>query len=220
MKHIIKRIIQRSAGFFFLSYLNQDRKYRYKKVEVLVKKGVFHPAFFFSTKILLNEILNHHLDQKKLLELGAGSGLISFHAAKKKAIVTASDISQIAIDGLIKNNNQLQLNISIVKSDLFDDIPAQTFDYIIINPPYYPKKAKNEIEKAWFCGEHFEYFEKLFQQLGEYINNDTIILLSLSEDCDIKTISSIALQHHFKLKEHIRKYTLWELNFVFKICRD
>ena len=51
---------------------------------------------------------------------------------------------------------------------MFDKIEKVNFDYIVINPPYFPKNPKSEKEFAWFCGSDFEYFKKLFSQLKDY----------------------------------------------------
>jgi len=96
----------------------------------------------------------------------------------------------------------------------------QNIDYyfIIINPPYYPKTAKNDREQAWFCGENFEYFEKLFKQLPSHIEHTKVIMI-LSEDCDLKRISNIASKNRLKLEIILEKTGLLEKNFIFKICK-
>ena len=216
MEKMKKKII-RTVGYLVLWYLRKDRYYTYKGIKIRVRNGVFHPAFFFSSKLLLHEVLKQNVANKKVLELGAGSGLISFHLASKRAIVTATDISQMAIDGLKENKDNLSLEMTIIKSNLFDDIPLQSFDYIIINPPYYPKKPTNDAEKAWYCGENFEYFEKLFYQLEPYTHPQSVVLMSLSEDCDFQKIASIATKYNLLFKEYINKMTLWERNYIYKI---
>ncbi len=213
----MKKKIIRTVGYLVLWYLRKDRYYTYKGIKILVRNGVFHPAFFFSSKLLLHEVLKQNIANKRVLELGAGSGLISFHLASKKAIVTATDISQMAIDGLKENKDNLNVEMTIIKSNLFDDIPLQSFDYIIINPPYYPKKPTNDAEKAWYCGENFEYFEKLFYQLEPYTHPQSVVLMSLSEDCDFQKIASIAAKYNLLFKEYINKMTLWERNYIYKI---
>jgi release factor glutamine methyltransferase len=95
---------------------------------------------------------------------------------------------------LEENNKRLGLNVRIIESDLFDKLPQQAVDFVVINPPYYPKNPLNDSERAWYCGAEFEYFEKLFSQLNNHIQSSTIVLMSLSEDCDIQKISKIALR--------------------------
>lgn len=220
MKFIIKKFIAIFIAPVILYYLKNDRIYSYQGVKILVKKGVFHPAFFYSTKLIINYLNQFDLKDKKLMELGAGSGLISFTSAKKNAIVTASDISPLAIKGLIENNNQLGQPITVIESDLFDSITNQQFDYIIINPPYYPKKANSIEQMAWNCGENFEYFEKLFLQLKAFIHTQSIVLMSLSEDCDIHKIKSIAQKNGYRFETCENKITISERHFIFKIIQS
>lgn len=219
MKLFANKLVQFTFGYFILWYLKKDRYYSYQGIKIVIKKGVFHPGFFFSTKMLISLLAKVNLNQKKVLELGAGSGLISFYCASKGANVTATDINLIAIEGLKANNNNLGLYVDVIHSNLFEKIPKQVFDFIVINPPYYPKNPKNDAEKAWYCGEHFEYFEQLFIQLEDYIIVDNSVFMSLSEDCDIHSIRSIASKKGFTFNEFLAKRTLWEKNFIFKIMR-
>lgn len=200
-----------------LWYLQSDRYYNYNGIRVKVKKGVFHPGLFFSTKFLLKELMKENLRDKTLLELGAGSGLISIIAAKQGAKVTASDINQVAIEGLSENMEMNNSKFEILLSDLFDAIPLQTFDYIIINPPYYAKQPGSDAEKAWFCGENFEYFERLFPKLGNYRNSDSTVWITLSEDCEVSRIQQIAEGNQWKLKVYRMKQTGWEKHFIFSV---
>jgi release factor glutamine methyltransferase len=198
-------------------YLSNEREYKYGEIKIKIFPGVFHPAFFFSTKFLLKHLARFDLKEKKVLELGAGSGLISFIAEKQGAEVTASDLSDVAISGLHFNKEKLNSKISVIKSDLFDQIEVQQYDFIIINPPYFPKNPTTDSQLAWYCGEHFEYFEKLFSQLDPFIKPSVEIIMILSEECDILTIRKMAAAHGFILKESNRNKFWWEWNFIFEI---
>jgi release factor glutamine methyltransferase len=217
MRKLIKYLVEKIYAPFLLRYLKHDRYYRYMGIRLLVKEGVFHPGFFFSTKFLLKTISRLSLKDKTLLELGAGSGLISFYAAGKGAAVTASDISTKAVDGLLQNAATLQLPVKVIQSDLFSNIPEQSFDYIIVNPPYYPKNPENEAQMAWFCGADFEYFQKLFAQLGDYVQRNTIVLMSISEDCNVERISAMAKANSFNFTLSRKKRILWEQNYIYRI---
>ena len=123
---------------------------------------------------------NNLIKNKKFLELGAGSGIISFFASSEGAYVTASEIAEPALDGLYYNNKKLDANITIIESNLFDKLD-QVYDIIIINPPYYPKEPKNDEEIAWFCGSNFEYFNKLFSSIHQVVDSNTQTYMILSE---------------------------------------
>ncbi|WP_435354590.1 methyltransferase [Emticicia sp. SJ17W-69] len=200
--------------------ISKDNWIEFRGLSMLIKKGVFHPLFFFSTKFLIEFLEKESIEEKRILELGAGSGLISFYCeSKKKAIVTASDISPIAIDGLKFNRNRLRAKLQIIHSDLFKNIPKQVFDYIIINPPYYPKKAVSEEDFAWYCGENFEYFSSLFVQIEGYFNENSKILMVLSDDCKIERIAEISKPFGFTMILLQSKKFYFEKNFIFRIVK-
>lgn len=198
-------------------YLRKDRNYSYKGIRIRVKKGVFHPGLFFSTKILFNYMNDMNLTGVKLLELGAGTGLISIFAAKKGAIVSASDISALAVENLKFNAKQNDQVIQVIESDLFLSFPPQTFDVIAIQPPFYPKEPNSIQEFAWYCGKDFDFFRQLFQQIGSFINTKSQVLMILSDDCAIETISRIAYENGFEMKKVFGKEIFWEWNYIFQI---
>jgi len=218
MRRIIKRILDPFLKFGFSKYYKKPRKYNYENIEVLVYPEVFPPHLTISTKILLDFIKPLNLQNKSVLELGCGSGIISLFASSKGANVTASDINPIALDALKIASKKNNASISILNSDLFDAIKNKSFDYIIINPPYYPKNPENIKEQAWFCGEDFEYFKKLFLQLPDFLNN-TNALMILSQDCNINKIQEIASENQLILENIFEKKVLSEKNYIFKITR-
>ena len=193
--------------------------YRYGNIRLEIPPQVFHPGFFFSTGLLLRYILTLPLQGKRFLELGAGSGLISIQAAKKEAIVTATDINPIAIECLRRNCEQNNVKTEIILSDLFADIPEQSFDIIAINPPYYKKQPQTMAEHAWYCGEKGQYFEQLFATLGKYMHKDSIVLMVLSEDCDIPMISELASCYNFSMQKKLTKSSAWEHLYIYQIFR-
>lgn len=222
MKNTKKKSIFRKIGFRILyplseKYLSKERSYKYKDITVTVFPGVFHPGFFFSTNLLLKYIEKLELNEKYILELGAGSGLISLYAAKRGAFVTASDISLTSVYNIEKNVKMNDANVEVIHSDLFDDIPHRRNDYIIINPPYYKKTPVSEREFAWFGGDDFQYFRKLFTQLGNNIYENTNVLMVISDEADLEMIKSISAEYKFLLKEVFHKKIWGENHFIYSI---
>ena len=198
-------------------YYSRPRKYQYGEIEVLVHPDVFPPHLTLSTKILLDFMSSMELQKKRFLELGCGSGIISLYASKKGAKVTATDINPTALIYLQKAADKHKLSLEIIHSDLFEKLQNHYFDCIFINPPYYPRKAKTIKEQAWFCGEDFNYFKQLFQQLPKYIEDNTDIYMILSEDCQIATIKEIAANYGSFLELIHEKKVAAEMNYIFKI---
>ncbi|HLF46408.1 MAG TPA: methyltransferase [Chitinophagaceae bacterium] len=219
MKTTIKNIVAHTYKPLLVKYLSKTRSYRYGDIKLEIPPQVFHPGFFFSTRLLMNYILTLSLQRKKLLEPGCGSGLISILAAKKGANVTASDINPVAIEFLKKNSRVNEVQLEIIQSDLFINIPEQLFDIIAINPPYYKKHPVSEIDYAWCCGEHGEYFSGLFENLVHYIHPASEIIMVLFEGCDIEMVNGFAAQNGFALNCVQTNINLLEKNFIFKIVQ-
>ena len=217
MRSIVKYIISNTYKPLLVKYLAVTRTYTYKGLCLAIPPEVFHPGFFYSTKLLMRYLKHKPLHQKTFLELGAGSGLISMHAVQKGAMVTATDINPVAIEYLEKNAKFNKLIFSVIKSDLFDDIPESKFDIIVINPPYYKKDPVSNGDYAWYCGEHGEYFEKLFRDLERYMHDHTEVFMVLCDGCDLHMIKEFAGRNDFTMQSVYSKSTIVEKNFVFKI---
>jgi release factor glutamine methyltransferase len=217
MRTVLKNIISRSYKPILERYLSRTRIYEQDGLRLKIPPEVFHPAFFTSTQFLLEKIIALPLKGKKLLELGAGSGLISMMAAKKGATVMASELNKIAVEYLAINCSANALGIEIRHSDLFQNIPEQQFDIIAINPPYYKKDPLSEKELAWYCGTTGEYFFRLFRSLPSYCNTRTVILMTLCDGCDLDMINCAAQSGGMKLQLLDEKQTLIEKNYIYTI---
>lgn len=219
MRNAIKYFAGATYKPLLLKYLSTTRNYQYNGIKLIVPPEVFHPGFFFSTKLLLKYTDQYLLKEKTFLELGAGSGLIAISASKKGANVTATDINPIAVKFLKKNAESNNVHMNIIHSDLFQNITLQLFDFIAINPPYYKKQPGTYRDYSWYCGENGEYFHSLFGSLAFYMHSDSIVLMILCEGCDIGMIKTIANKNKFHLDIVYSKQNLFEKDFIFQIKR-
>ena len=217
LRTIIKKITHPFLKKGVQYYYKKPRPYSYSGITTIVHPDVFPPHLTLSTKILLDFISQIELTQKTFLELGCGSGIISLYASQKGAKVTASDINKTALEYLTKASEENELPVTCVYSNLFENIKEKGFDYIIINPPYYPKSPENVKQQAWFCGEGFEYFESLFKQLPSYLSEENTTYMILSEDCELEKIKSIALKNKIIMELIFEIKKMAEKNFIFSI---
>jgi release factor glutamine methyltransferase len=199
-------------------YLSKPRSFTYENISVRVSPGVFHPGFFFSTRFILDFLSKQKLHYKNFLEVGSGSGIISIYAARQHANVTALDINKKAVRDTRENSRRNNAQVIVFESDLFTNVPPAQFDWIVINPPYYPVNPKNEEEYAWNCGANHQYFERLFAGLKSFSHQNTNTLMILSEVCDLNTIFDIAKRHGYHFEKILEK-KVWAdgLNYLYWI---
>ncbi len=130
----------------------------------------------------------------KVLDMGAGTGILAKTALEKTSDVLAADINQEAV------KNCKKLGIKAVNSDLFSNINGR-FDTIIFNPPYLPDdnfKLKDDLN--YIGGKKGnEVIERFFSQAKKHLNKNGIILIvfsSLTPD-----VNKIIKKYKFKPKK-------------------
>jgi release factor glutamine methyltransferase len=192
LRKLLRYIVRRTWKPRLEKKLEKPSVYIHNGIRLAIQPGVFHPRYFYSTGFLLKFMESQPLKDKTFLELGCGSGLIAVAAAKKGAHVTATDISIAAVNALEENAAANGAGLTVIHSDLFRDVPPQAFDLVAVNPPYYKGRPVTEADRAWYCGEQFEFFEGFFEGLGSYLHKGSLVAMVLSEDCDLGRIRSIA----------------------------
>lgn len=221
----MRKILKRIAGPFLVPltrwYLRKERKFVHDGITIRVLPGVFHPGFFHSTKFILSYLSGQSLRGRSLLELGSGSGLVSIVAAKAGADVVASDLSPKALENTRINANDNQVQIRLLHSNLFDNIDKQRFDWIVINPPYYARKVNSEADLAWYCGENFEYFRKLFASLKDYTHASSEVIIVFTKGADVAAIEKIGKENNCQL-QLIKENRVFfdEKDFLFRIRKQ
>ena len=103
-------------------------KWNFYGLDLLVDKRALIPRY--ETEILVDLIINDNSNNKKILDIGTGSGAISLALSKnlKDSKIIGVDISKNAID--LANENKIKLNINNVEfkeSDIFSNI-EEKFD--------------------------------------------------------------------------------------------
>ncbi|MFA6829101.1 MAG: peptide chain release factor N(5)-glutamine methyltransferase [Bacilli bacterium] len=135
----------------------------------------------------------YEFNNHKVLDLCTGSGFIAMaiKSIYPDSQVTASDISDKALDLAKKSAKFNNLDISFLKSDFLSDI-NDTFDVIISNPPYIEEdsidtEAPFEPELALYSGKDgCDSYRKIFSLLDKKLNKDGAAFFELEASNALK----------------------------------
>ena len=154
--------------------------YGYK---ILVNRGVLIPRF--ETEELVKWALENIESDKKILDLGTGSGAIMValvKQAQKQGIqnlnLYASDITDAALLESEENFLKYELDVKTRKANVL--VGLEKFDMIISNPPYIKTSEKNlmdesviknEPDTALYGGEDgLDFYRKFAKQVQSHLN--------------------------------------------------
>lgn len=120
-------------------------------VQYILQEAEFYGRLFFvdrnvliprpETELLVREVLDYSRDKKsfKILDVGVGSGCIAVTLACElpEAAVTATDVSNGAIEVAHKNSLTFNTYVDFFVNDILsEDLPVNDVDIIVSNPPY------------------------------------------------------------------------------------
>lgn len=121
-----------------IAYITGKREFFGHSFNVSPDVLIPRPETELLVEVMLEQIpADRRLD---ILELGTGSGCIAISLAlvRPLARITAVDKESAALAIARENARQLHASLTFLKSDWFDALATQKFDYIISNPPYVP----------------------------------------------------------------------------------
>ena len=135
---------------------------------------------------------------QSILDLCTGSGCIGIASAYAlpQAKVVLSDISADAIEVARKNihKHQLDSRVSVIQSDIFDNIPAQKFDLIVSNPPYVseaeyqelPAEYLNEPKLGLTSGpDGMDLVARILNQAAAFLSTSGIIIIEVGASAEL-----------------------------------
>ncbi|MDE3021266.1 MAG: peptide chain release factor N(5)-glutamine methyltransferase [Pseudomonadota bacterium] len=132
-----KKLVERRLAGEPIAYITG--KQEFYNIELKISASVLIPRP--ETEILVETALCRLPEHQPLeiLDLGTGSGSIALCLAKLRPnwIITATDLSDEALDVAQKNARRLGLDqVRFIKADWFLGLEKKCFDCILSNPPY------------------------------------------------------------------------------------
>lgn len=199
-------------------------KWNFYGLDLLVDKRALIPRY--ETEILVDLIINDNSNNKKILDIGTGSGAISLALSKnlKDSKIIGVDISKNAID--LANENKIKLNINNVEfkeSDIFSNIDEK-FDIIVSNPPYINKEDFEKLDKklyyepqnALYGGEDGLYFyKKIIKNAKNFLNKNGKIYLEIGYD-QKEPIINLLNEYGYKNIESYKDFN--DFDRIIKAC--
>ena len=135
-REVFSTLIKRRAAGEPIAYLL--RRKEFWSQDLLVSPEVLIPRP--ETELLVEQALEHLPDQPcNVADLGTGSGAIALAIATERpnVQVTATDISQSALEVAMKNAARLGVrNVTFRQGDWFAPLADQHYRLIVSNPPY------------------------------------------------------------------------------------
>lgn len=179
--------------------------------DFIVNENVLIPRY--ETEELVENILYKiddyfdDYDSIDLCDVGTGSGAIAISLAleEPKLKVTATDISEEALEVARLNARELSAQVDFYQGDMLKPLIKRNIkvDIFVSNPPYIPNEQEienvvkdNEPHVALFGGNDGLYFyRKIFSQVHEVIKERA--LLAFEMGFDQRELMSEAVEHYF-----------------------
>ena len=141
---------------------------------------------------LISKYIKNYSRNKKILDMGTGSGILAREALKYTKKVTVSDINEECLKNLKR--------IRTIKSDLFENIKGR-YDLVTFNPPYLPRDKKEDDESALSTsgGEKgYEVLERFIRELRHHLNRNGKALIVFSSLTKKRKVNSILKKNNFR----------------------
>jgi len=104
------------------------------------------------------------------LEVGAGAGVWSLCCVERGAQVSATDLPEVDLSGLVEGARRRGAEIEVKHGDLFSSYLNRRFDHVFFNPPFHVGTPKTPAERAYLGGASGEVTRRYLAQVSEHLN--------------------------------------------------
>jgi len=127
-----------------------------------------------------------------ILDLCTGSGCLAINACLEfpNAKVTAVDISRDALEVAKINQKKYQLHnqLTLIESDLWQNVPQKQYDVILSNPPYVAKNIMQQLPREYInepnialeaADDGLAIVVRILNNAKDYLSNDGILIVEV-----------------------------------------
>lgn len=160
-------------------------------------------------------LLKHVKDYAKgrVLDMGCGSGILTWEATPLSEEVIGADIDPAAIK--FCNRRYGEPHLHFVLSDLFHNIYGE-FDLIMFNPPYLPDDPEVKDNALDGGPEGYEIIEQFLNEAKSHLKKDGVILLVFSSLSKKEVIEKI-IEKDYKYAMIDSQKLDFEMLYVYRI---
>lgn len=128
--------------------------------------------------LIMDVLSNLPLQNRQVLDLGTGSGILGLYCAQNGACVTVTDVDDRMLENVLAAASKLELKITAAKSDMFSNV-AGRFDIVLFNPPYLPSgEIKDSTTDGGIDGRRL--IDRFFDRLTDHLKQDGFALILVS----------------------------------------
>lgn len=140
------------------------------------------------TEILLASLAAERVPAgSQVLDVGTGTGALAVAAAARGGVVTAVDVSWLALASTFLNGMLRGRRIRVRRGDLFAPVRGRRFDLIVSNPPYVPEPpAPRDPSRTWDAGPRGRaVLDRLCRQSRRMLRPGGVLLMVQSSVADV-----------------------------------
>ena len=164
------------------------------------------------TEMVIELIYENKVENGSLIDMCCGSGCIGLSLKKifPNLKTTLLDVSSDALDVAKYNAERLECECEFVQSDMFTNLNKKGFDILVCNPPYIESEdtidelvLNNEPKLALMAKPDTKFYEIVFQNLLDYMNDEFIAAFEIGENMTEKLTVLIekylpGIEYHFE----------------------
>ncbi len=208
-----REYVRRRALYEPLQYITGEGHFLGMMIKVGPGALIPRPETEVIMETLINDIPD--LSGKSVLDMGTGSGILALYIKKmcKTCVVTACDLSAEALAIAKENARMLDLDITWVQSDMFQNFASGGFDIIMSNPPYIksrdimnlePEVRDHEPRLALDGGDDgLDFYRRFMPEAKDRMNTGCRMYLEFGFG-QAETITSIGVKAGLKLDKIVK----------------